>query len=347
MIRFVKLLRNVGTFDSDSAAATLEFKKLTIIYGNNGRGKTTLAAVLRSLATKDPLPVIERKRLGAKHPPHIVLQCDGEPSSLLFQNGDWNQALTNIKVFDDFFVDENVYSGINVDAQHGQNLHEFILGDQGVKLNRRLHELVSQISGHNTELGVRGRAIPELDRHGISVDEFCALPELQDIDQKIENAEQALKALQDKHEVHDTPAFEAIELPAFDREAIVETLARDLPTLNDATEAQVLAHFETLGQNGESWVADAVTRQERGGWGTCPFCGQDLSASALIAHYQAYFGAEYSQLKRDVANLVKKIEEAHGSGSQLAFQRSVHTANQRKQFWVNYSSTQSTVKSEG
>ena len=181
MIRYIKSLRNIGAFDSDSAAASLELKRLTIIYGNNGRGKTTLAAILRSLATEDPLPVIERKRLGATHPPHIVLQRDGEPSTLLFQNGSWNESLPNIKVFDDVFVDKNVYSGLDVDAQHRQNLHEFILGDQGVTLNRRLQELVSQVSQHNTELGARGSAIPELDRHGIPVDEFCALPELQDL----------------------------------------------------------------------------------------------------------------------------------------------------------------------
>ena len=32
-----------------------------LIYGENGRGKTTLAAVFRSLATGDPLPIIERQ----------------------------------------------------------------------------------------------------------------------------------------------------------------------------------------------------------------------------------------------------------------------------------------------
>ena len=38
-----------------------------------------------------------------------------------------------------------------------------------------------------------------------------------------------------------------------------------------------------------------------------------------------------------MANLVKEIEDTHGSVSHLAFQRAVNTANERRQFWVNYS----------
>ena len=143
--------------------------------------------------------------------------------------------------------------------------------------------------------------------------------------------------MQDKNSVNNAPAFETIALPVFDIETIVETLAKDLPTLNDAAEAQVQAHLKTLGQNGESWVSDGVARQDRSGGGTCPFFGQDLSASALFAHYRDYFNEEYTQLKQAVANLIKEIEDTHGRNSQLAFQRSVNTANVRRQFWVNYS----------
>ena len=57
MIRHIRLLRNIGQFDSVDAAATIALTQLVLIYAENGRGKTTLAAVLRSLATDDPEPV--------------------------------------------------------------------------------------------------------------------------------------------------------------------------------------------------------------------------------------------------------------------------------------------------
>src|SRR5215203_6213498 len=79
LIARIRLLRNVGTFDSVAAGAALALSRLSVIYAENGRGKTTLAAVLRSLATGDPVPISERRRLAAQHPPHVVVECDDAP----------------------------------------------------------------------------------------------------------------------------------------------------------------------------------------------------------------------------------------------------------------------------
>ena len=152
MIRRIRLLRNIGQFDSVDHGAEIDLKRLVLIYAENGRGKTTLGAVLRSLATGDPLPITERHRLGAPHPPHIVLDCDGGSPDTVFQNGAWNRTLPNLAIFDDVFVDENVYSGLMVDVRHRQNLHELILGVRGVTLNRKLQDLVSRIEQHNRDL---------------------------------------------------------------------------------------------------------------------------------------------------------------------------------------------------
>src|SRR5438105_954141 len=116
MISRVQLLRNIGQFDSVSAAATIPLARLTIVYSENGRGKTTLAAVFRSLATGDPIPIAERRRLAAQNPPHVVLECSGGPPPAVFQNNAWNRRVPDILLFDDVFVDENVHSGLAVSA---------------------------------------------------------------------------------------------------------------------------------------------------------------------------------------------------------------------------------------
>src|SRR5271157_5877198 len=128
MINSIQLLRNIGLFDSVSAGASISLARLTLVYAENGRGKTTLAAILRSLASGDPLPITERRRLAAQHLPHVVIDCSGGPPSAVFQNGAWNRTLANMVVFDDHFVDQNVYSGLTVAAEHRQNLYELILG---------------------------------------------------------------------------------------------------------------------------------------------------------------------------------------------------------------------------
>jgi wobble nucleotide-excising tRNase len=117
MINRIQLLRNVGKFDSVNAAANIPLARLTLIYAENGRGKTTLSAILRSLATGDPVPIVERRRLTAQHTPHVVFECDGGPPAAMFQNNAWNRTLPNMAVFDDGFINENVYSGLINDGE--------------------------------------------------------------------------------------------------------------------------------------------------------------------------------------------------------------------------------------
>ncbi|EKE07798.1 MAG: hypothetical protein ACD_17C00512G0001, partial [uncultured bacterium] len=68
MINRFTLLRNIGQYHS--VAIPHQLQKISVIYGENGRGKSTLAAILRSYATGDPLPITERKLLGVPDTPH-------------------------------------------------------------------------------------------------------------------------------------------------------------------------------------------------------------------------------------------------------------------------------------
>ena len=199
MINRIQLLRNIGQFDSVNAAANIALSRLTLIYAENGRGKTTLAAILRSLGANDPLPIAERKRFGAANLPHVVLDCDGGPPAAMFQNNAWNRSLENVVVFDDLFVDQNVYSGLDVGPGHRRGLHELILGAQGVILNRELQQRVREVEAHNTALATKRSAIPTGDRGTLTVDQFCALPAHADIASAIEGAERTGKAVWKSH----------------------------------------------------------------------------------------------------------------------------------------------------
>ena len=111
MITRINLIRNVTQFDSVQPARDVGLRKLTLIYAENGRGKTSLSAILRSLASGDPIPIQERSRLGAANPPHIVIHTDLAIGQFIFQNNTWNYSYPVLSVFDDIFVVDNVYSG--------------------------------------------------------------------------------------------------------------------------------------------------------------------------------------------------------------------------------------------
>ena len=337
MIRRVRLLRNIGQFDSVDTAAQIPLGRLTLIYAENGRGKTTLAAVLRSLASGDPIPITERRRLAAAHPPRVVLDCEGGPPDTMFQDGAWNRTLPRLVLYDDVFVDASIHSGLAVDARHRQNLHELILGAQGVHLSRQIQELVDRNEKHNRALRERSAAIPDAVREGFSVDEFCALAELPGVDVEIEATERALAAARDQHAVRTTPLFETLGLPAFEAESIDTLLQRDLPDLDATAEAQVRAHVARLGRGAEPWINDGMHRlSQSGAESTCPFCAQDLTGSALIAHSRAYFSAAYRELKQAITDALESVRRAHAGDVPAGFERAVRVAGERRAFWSRF-----------
>lgn len=337
MIRRIRLLRNIGQFDSVDAAATISLTRLVLVYAENGRGKTTLAAVLRSLATGDPIPITERRRLAAAHPPHVVLDCEGGPPDAMFQDGTWNRTLPQLALFDDVFVDANIHSGLAVDARHRQSLHELVLGARGVELSRRIQQLVSRIEDHNRALREKASAITEAVREGFLVDDFCALPELLGVDTEIEATERALAAAREQDAVRTSPLFETLVLPGFDTEAIERIIERDLPDLDATAEAQVRTHVATLGSGGEQWLSDGMQRlPAQGVEDTCPFCAKKLTGSALIAHYRAYFSAAYRALKTAVADALERVRRTHAGEVPAGFERAVRVAGERRAFWSRF-----------
>ena len=340
MITKVQLLRNIGQFDSVTGGAQIPFTRLVVIYAENGRGKTTLAATLRSLATGDPLPLSERHRLSAQHPPHAIIDCAGGPPPAIFNSGAWNRTLANVAIFDDAFVDENIYSGLTVAPEHRQNLHELVLGAQGVTLQRNLDQLVAKIESHNAELRRRQAAITATEMGPFSVDEFCALQLQADVDAAIQEVERRIAAVQEQDSIHRGQGFNELSLPNFDVDAISSILRLNLSTLDAAAAEQVRKHLTTLGGNAETWIGEGLrhvpSSPTKLQGAACPFCLQDLAASSIIEHYRAYFSAEYERLKRSVADTVATVSRGHGGDVPAAFERSVRVAVERRQFWARF-----------
>ncbi|MGX7742327.1 AAA family ATPase [Rhodopseudomonas parapalustris] len=338
MLERISLLRNVGQFDSVNSGAQIPLSKQTFIYAENGRGKTTIAAILRSLSEGAAQLINERQRLGAQHPPHVVLTINGAPT--VFQQGAWPAPLPSIAVFDDAFVAANVCSGIEIEAAHRQNLHELILGAQGVALNTALQRHVAAIEEHNRQLRLKQEAIPAAVRGALTVDAFCALAADANVDQKIQEAERNLAAARSSDTIRQRPLFTKLSLPSFDTAALNTVLGRDLADLEAAAAARVKEHLRRLGEGGEDWVANGMPRISRASDGraneVCPFCEQDLRGSQLIRHYQAYFSEEYEALKAAITAAGRGIHAAHGGDIPAAFERAVRVAVQNREFWSEF-----------
>jgi wobble nucleotide-excising tRNase len=337
VITGIRLIRSVGKFDYAPAGA-VRLDRYVFVYAENGRGKTTLTAVLRSLATGDPIPIRERRRLAAVHPPQIVLECSAGPNPAVFENGAWNRTMPEISVFDDQFVHDNIYSGLSVQPAQRQALHELVIGSRGVELNRELQALVQRIEEHNAELRIKAAALPQALREGLTVDDFCGLAAVPDVDARTQGAERELAAARQQDAIRDTPEFEPIELPVFELDPLAETLAINLPDLDAAAVGRVQSHFHDIGRNGELWVADGMGRilHLPNGSDLCPFCAQDLAQSEVIDHYRHYFSNEYAALKRRVSELLADVRHLHDPDTPARLERILRVASERRRFWSDF-----------
>lgn len=338
MIERIQLLRNIGQFDSVAAGGQLALTPLTLVYAENGRGKTTLATILRSLATGNAALVEDRRRLGAAHPPHIVLTVAG--AAVTYQNGAWAQPSPHIAVFDDAFVAENVCAGIEIEPSHRQNLHELILGAQGVALNADVQRHVAAIEQHIRDLRQKEAAIPAAARAGLTADAFCALPTIADIDAHIQEAERGLAAAKASDAIRQRDAFLPLTLPSFDVPAIEALLARTLAEVQADAAAQVRDHLRRIGRGGEAWIGEGLPRIAGASEGqdhdVCPFCEQDLAGSPIIRHYEAYFSDAYNGLKSSIVDTGKAIAADHGGEIGSAFERAVRIAVENSVFWREF-----------
>ena len=257
----------------------------------------------------------------------------------MFQQGAWSDSDVNILVFDDCFVTDNIYSGVDVASEQRQKLHELIIGAEGVALNATLQQIVARIETHNQAIREKGTRITAAMRHGLSVEAFCALEDIEGIDNLLQEAERALAAGKKSEAIEQRSSFLSLSLPDFDTEALTTLFAKSLPDIETASVALVNEHIASLGDGGESWIAAGMKVVSENDSTDCPFCKQDLLTSDIIAHYQSIFSQEYLALKVEISTCLTSLEGDHRSELMTAFERNVRTLTESRQFWSEFIDT--------
>lgn len=336
MISKFQLIRNIGIFDSVQGSQETKLAKLTLIYAENARGKTTLSAILNSLKTGNPYPIMERARLGSSHLPHVIIEQTGSAPSAIFQNNSWTSDIPNMLIFDDMFIDQNVSSGLKVDAGHRQNLHEVVVGAQGVDLARKLDKLAVKIDNHNAELRRKGDLIPRETIGRLTVDEFCELKDQPKIDEAIMAEERRYNAFKNAEEVRAKSFFSDIPLPSIEEDNINEILSKSLPDLDSEALGKIKEQFNKIGEGGEQWIEQGMHRiyEDQSEESLCPFCAQNIKNSSLIKLYRIYFSEAYSDLVRDINNLIGIIKRDFGGDAIAEFQEKIMKMENLYRFWA-------------
>jgi hypothetical protein len=149
MIRIINKIENVRRFRCYENENADEFQKLTVIYGLNGTGKTTLASIFRSLKTGDSkyimIPQMMSNIQGAATAPRQqaltttsntmlssqylsieIISNNGANISHKLENGMWSKTSPEIEIFDIHFCNL-LFSG--AEARYDK-LNDLLIGDR-------------------------------------------------------------------------------------------------------------------------------------------------------------------------------------------------------------------------
>ncbi|WP_193091297.1 AAA family ATPase [Halomonas colorata] len=302
MLERICRVKGVGLLhDADGRQHT--FKKATLVYADNGVGKSTLASIFRSCASNNPDLILRRKTIDGNYQPEVLLQfSNGQQSA--FANVSWSNSHPELLVFDADFVEQNVYAGGQVTTDQRKNLLQFALGSSAVNAQREydqadndaltasqlVRDLTSQLAGFH---------------RGLLLQQFRELAEVADADNQIAALNERIVEAQNIGLIQAKAMPKKLDEPAFDVVKIFDILESSLTDIDLAAEQRVKQHLDSHAKtNLERWISDG---RAFGEMESCPYCDQPLEGVDLIQAYRSYFNKDYNLLKASVADLARLI----------------------------------------
>ena len=330
MIESIKCIKNLGPF---KAIHDVKLAKTTLIFAENGRGKTMLSEAFRSLATDKPDLVAGRKRFGSDGVPVIVLEQSSGGQVLHWKPDGWQGGRPKMVVFNDGFVDANVCSGLEVTSEHRKSLHPYIVGEEGDRLARRYDEEVQRAKDAWAVLGQLEGEVKRLVDDGLNVEVFCGWEPEEDIDQQISRNDSRLDAALNESSISRLSPLSEYVKPQVELGSIQTLLYRTASHLNQEAANRVQDHLNRLWDDAESWVREGVDHSDKR---SCPYCGQDLRASQIVADYEHYFDEAYSALKGQVEETLVRFRSVSNEGRRNEFTNRHDTNDELLRKWNEY-----------
>lgn len=321
MIHKIERLISIGKFRNYQAKGDVTLKKLTLIYADNGSGKTTLTSVFRSLTQNNREILAKRISINNTDPQSAqIIQRDSGNNDIfhtLKSNG-WSNKFPNIDIFDIHFVNENIYSGFDFNDEHKKQLHQFVIGAQGVKIKQ-------EIENNKNDKSISRQKIDELESNlllqvgnGLNKETLTSFISLREIEIKniesiIEDAENALSNAKANAVIKTLQPLSTIGniTSGIDFEAVVSDLSYSLEHIqNETLKVTLNNHCNDLVTNSvedpETWIKKGfnyletkttkIEERERVDL-SCPFCQQIISSDLdIIKAYSLHFNESFNSL---------------------------------------------------
>jgi len=321
MIHKVERLISIGKFRNYQAAGQVNFHKLTLLYGDNGGGKTTLTSVLRSLTTNTP--AIVKSRISTNHTAPQAAQIiqrktTGDTHHTFNHTTGWTLAFPDIEIFDIHFVNENIYSGFEFNDEHKKQLHQFVIGAAGIAIQQQIEvNKNAKTASRQTQANIEQQLFTQVGNNlnADLITSFLAIAPAQanNIDQLIISAEAALASASANATIRTLQSLTPLSQinSGINFASLIADLQATTQAIKDAALQTLFStHCQDLSDNGiegsENWLKkgftyvsnkQATASAENEVSLSCPFCKQAIDNTIdIISAYALQFNVEFNSL---------------------------------------------------
>lgn len=331
MLKKIVTIRNVGRFKNCNASGDVEFRKATLIYAPNGRGKTTFCDICRSLKTGVSDIVVGRATLGTGVPPTVDLLLD--TGMARFKDGVWSGTLPEFEIFDSRFIYNNVYAGECVEHEQRRNLYDVIIGEKGVALRRTVDQLDATFRRAGQALSEKEATVRSFIPGGMAVDKFVALEADPNIDAKTEAKVKLVTALDGAAELKAKSTLAKIALPPFPT-GLDTLLSKTIEDVSENAEVAIRAHMaKHMLHPNEQWLVEGLSLLKGD---SCPFCAQPLAGNTLMSVYRSQFAGHYEKLKTEIQQWTDRLRNYADQAAVLTLERTTHENVRLLGEWQRY-----------
>jgi len=338
MLNEVKFIKNIGRFERARSVQNAKFGPCTLIFGENGWGKSTLAEILRSLTQNNPSIILGRRTLGADMPQNAVLKFGTH--NVAFENAAWNGPRARILIYDSVFINENVFSGDLISPDHLKNQYGLVVGEEGVRRIRWIVELDDDNRSTNSAIRSAESKISAVIRTiGLStlgLDDFLELEDDPNIETEIASQLSQIQRAQRAKEVKlaSVPSLipQSTDIAKI-RELLNQTIDGIAETALNKVRAHIAAHKRDSRESEmthEAWLETGMPFVVSE---NCPFCGQALLDRTLLNAYKGFFGQSYRALSVDIKNIRETLNRYKNGDYRKKVFEIYEQNSQRFQYW--------------
>lgn len=328
------VIRNVGVLKAFGAGTSPPLSQLTMFYARNGRGKSTLTAVMRAARDGCSSTVMARRSLGNNAAdPEITLISDS--GNRLFKGGKWQHKRAPIEVFDAAFIADNVFAGEMIELAQDRGLFSVIIGEEGVRLANLLERFNSYAKAAASKLKDAEAALNDDVPSDMTREAFFALAASSAHADRLDKAEKALRAVQQADKIAALKQLETIATPVLPAN-MGTVLSATVPDIEAAARERLADHFRLfkLGKQGEAWVNYGVEHIHDD---ACPFCARpNADELGMVTLYGQILGEQYKAHMTTITDALTQLDEALGEEVRAAVAATLAANTESAKAWEQY-----------